>query len=74
MMALQNGCGFGWDTCCGVGWDNVTPSDLDEILLVEGLWIARKIPNVQVPRRTGFFLGPLEKSIFWEDILNIIQK
>ena len=33
----------------------------------------RRIPNLQVPRSNGFFLGPLQKSNFWGDIL-IIKK
>ena len=29
----------------------MTPSDLPEMFLVESLMVARRIPNVQVPRR-----------------------
>ena len=36
----------------------MTPSDVPDIFLMEGLWIDRRIPNCQVPRPNGFF--PLE--------------
>ena len=51
----------------------MTTSDLPEFVLVEGLRVDRRIPNLQVPRSNGFFLGPLQKSNFWGDIL-IIKK
>ena len=51
----------------------MTPSDLPEIFLGEGLGVDRRIPNFQVPRLNGFFLGPLQKSNFWGEIL-IIKK
>ena len=52
----------------------MTPSDLPEFFLVEGIWIDRRIPNCQVPRPNGFFfLGHLEKSNFWGEML-IIKK
>ena len=51
----------------------MTPSDLHQNFLVEGLRVDRRIPNVQVPRPNGFFLEPLEKSHFWGEIL-IIKK
>ena len=45
----------------------MTPQICMTIFLVEGLRVdIRIIPNVQVPRPNGFFLDPLEKSIFWE--------
>ena len=33
----------------------MTPLDLSVILLVEGLWIDRRIPTFQFPRPNGFF-------------------
>ena len=51
----------------------MTPSDLHEIFLVDGLRVDRRIPNVQVPIPNVFFLEPLEKSNFWGEIL-IIKK
>ena len=32
-----------------------------KFILVEGLWVDSKIPNVQIPRPNSFFLGHLEK-------------
>ena len=40
----------------------MTPSDLPEFGLVKGLWVDRKIPNFQIPRPNGFFLGHLEEK------------
>ena len=51
----------------------MTPSDLHDIFLVEGLRVDRRIPHFQVPRPNFFFLEPLKKSYFWGDIL-IIKK
>ena len=42
----------------------MTPSDLPEIFLVEGLWIDRRIPNVQVPRPNGYFPRAFRKIKF----------
>ena len=42
-----------------------------DIFLVGGLWIDRRIPTFQV--QTDFFLGHLEKSNFWGEII-IISK
>ena len=33
----------------------MTPSDLTEFFLVEGLWIDRRIPTCEGPRPNGFF-------------------
>ena len=51
----------------------MTPSDLPEIFLVDGLWMDRRIPNFQVPRLNGFFPRAFRKIKFWEEIL-IIKK
>ena len=42
----------------------MTPSDLPEFFLVEGLWIDRRIPNCQVPRANGFFSREFRKIKF----------
>ena len=39
----------------------MTPSDLPEFFLVEGLWIDRRIPNLQVPRPNGFYSREFRK-------------
>ena len=41
----------------------MTPSDLPEFVLVDGLWIDRRIPNCHVPTPNGLCssLGHLEK-------------
>ena len=39
----------------------MTPSNLPEFFLVEGLWLDRRIPTVQVPRPNGFFSGEFRK-------------
>ena len=51
----------------------MTPSDLHDIFLVEGLGVDRRIPNFQVPRPNGVFSRAIRKSIFWGEIL-IIKK
>ena len=40
----------------------MTPSDLPEFVLVEGLWVDRKIPNVQIAR-PNFFSRAFRKKI-----------
>ena len=42
----------------------MTPSDLHEIFLVEGLGVDRRIPNVQVPRPNGVFSRAIRKIKF----------
>ena len=44
-----------------------------KFFLAEDLRVYRRIPNFQVPRPNGFFLGPLQKSHFLGEIL-IIKK
>ena len=42
----------------------MTPSDLSEFFLVEGLWIDRRIPTFQGPRLNGFFSREFRKIKF----------
>ena len=42
----------------------MTPSDLPEFFLVDGLWIDRRIPNVHVPRPNGLFSRAFRKMKF----------
>ena len=42
----------------------MTPSDLHDIFLVEGLGVDRRIPNFQVPRPDGFFSRAIRKIKF----------
>ena len=51
----------------------MTPQICPNSFLVEGLWIDRRIPNFRSLDQTDFFLGNLEKSNFWGEIL-IIKK
>ena len=40
------------------------PSDLPEFFFGEGLWMDRRIPNVQVPRPNGFFSREFRQIYF----------
>ena len=42
----------------------MTPSDLPEFFLVDGLWIDRRIPNFHVPRPNGLFSRAFRKMTF----------
>ena len=39
-----------------------------KFFLVEGIWVDRKIPNLQVPRPNGFFSTAFRKKKFWGEI------
>ena len=52
---------------------DMTPLDVLNSFLVEGLRVDRKIPHFQVPRPNGIFLGSLEISNLGGGIL-IIKK
>ena len=49
----------------------MTPSDLPDIFFGGRTLDDRRIPTFEVPRPNGFFLGNLEKSNFWGEILII---